>query len=186
MTAKTLNLRQPLWIALLVVASIAFSFAFTCATPFAAFAAAAALTLPRREAWLPVGAVWLANQIVGFAFLHYPWTADTLAWGLVLGIVPIFATVACQAISCHLHGQAMPVVLVATFLGAFVLYQAGLFAVAATWLGGIEDFTPAIVARIFAINAGAFIGLLVLHRLGTAIGLTHGGDLRPLAAAHRA
>ncbi|MDQ6867846.1 MAG: hypothetical protein M3178_05420 [Pseudomonadota bacterium] len=73
--------RRPLWIALLVGASVAFSLGFACAVPLAAFAAIAALTLSRRDAFALVGAVWLANQIAGFAVHHYPVTASTLAWG---------------------------------------------------------------------------------------------------------
>jgi len=52
------------WLALLVAASAAFSFVFACATPFAAFGAAAALTLSRRDALRLTVAVWLANQVI--------------------------------------------------------------------------------------------------------------------------
>jgi hypothetical protein len=38
--AMSIGWRRPIWIALLVAASIAFSLGFACATPFAAFAAA--------------------------------------------------------------------------------------------------------------------------------------------------
>ena len=64
--------RKPLWIALLVLASVVFSLGFACAVPLAAFAAIAALTLGKRDAFVLVGAVWLANQIAGFAINHYP------------------------------------------------------------------------------------------------------------------
>ena len=73
--------RRPLWIALLVVASVVFSLGFACAVPLAAFAAIAALTLSRRDAFALVGAVWLANQIAGFTLLHYPMDPSTFAWG---------------------------------------------------------------------------------------------------------
>jgi hypothetical protein len=64
-----------LWLALLVCANIAFSFSFACATPFAAFSTAAALTLNRRDAMLLTGAVWPANQFVGFIFsVRYSWS----------------------------------------------------------------------------------------------------------------
>lgn len=36
---------------------------------------------------------------------------------------------------------------------------------------GVEDYVPAIVGRIFAINAVAFIGLLVVNSLGVSAGL---------------
>ena len=69
--------RKPLWIALLVLASAVFSLGFACAVPLAAFAAIAALTLSRRDAFTLVGAVWLTNQIAGFAIHHYPMTPST-------------------------------------------------------------------------------------------------------------
>ena len=91
-TALTTGWRRPVWIALLVAASAAFSLGFACATPFVAFASIAALTMPRRDALLLIGLVWFANQAVGVGLLHYPWTADCLAWGVGLGIVSVLAT----------------------------------------------------------------------------------------------
>ena len=70
--AVPIDWRRPIWIALLVIASIAFSLGFACATPFAAFAAAAALTMNRRDAMLLVGLVWLANQGVKMACCIIP------------------------------------------------------------------------------------------------------------------
>ena len=48
--AISIGWRRPIWIALLVAASIAFTLGFACATPFAAFAAAASLTMNCRNA----------------------------------------------------------------------------------------------------------------------------------------
>ena len=142
--------RHALWLAVLVAASVAFSLGFACAVPFAAFAAAVALTLGCREALYLTGALWLANQLIGFGVLHYPRDAGTFTWGAVLGIVAVLTT----------------------FAGAFIVYEGSLFVVSATWLGGTEVFAPAIVIRILAINAVAFAGLLVLNRFGGVAGLT--------------
>src|SRR5262245_66177034 len=86
--------RHWLWLAVLVGASVAFTLGFACAVPLAAFAGAAALTLSRRDALALIVAVWLANQVVGFAALGYPWTASTFVWGAALGAVAILATLA--------------------------------------------------------------------------------------------
>ena len=80
------------------------------------------------------------------------------------------------------RGHGAVAVALASFAGAFVVYEGGLFLVSATLLGGTEDFVPAIVAYILALNAGAFVGLLALHRLGIAIGLAPKPPLRRLAA----
>jgi len=58
----------------------------------------------------------------------------------------------------------------ATFLVAFAVYEVALFAVSATLLGGTEIYTAAIQGRIFAVNAVAFVGLLVLHGLAVSAG----------------
>jgi hypothetical protein len=160
-----------LWLALLVASSVAFSLGFACAVPLAAFGAVAALTLPRRAAMLLIGTVWIANQLVGFAILDYPWTASTFAWGVALGIVAVLATLAAQALTLRFDERGAVAVSLAAFVGAFVMYEGGLCVVAATLLGGAEDFAPVIMARVLEINAAAFAGLLVLKRLGTAVGL---------------
>ena len=88
--------RHWLWLAVLAGTSVAFTLGLACAVPLAAFAAAAALTLSQRDAVALLLAVWLANQLVGFMVLDYPWTASTFAWGVALGAVAILATLAGQ------------------------------------------------------------------------------------------
>jgi hypothetical protein len=165
--------RHPLWLGLLVGASVVFSLGLACAAPLAAFAAAGALSLSRRDALLLILLVWLANQLVGFTVLHYPLTASTFAWGVVLGAVAVLATLAGQWIADRLVGGRRAVVAMATFLIAFVVYEAALFTVSATLLGGTEIYTAPIQGRIFAINAAAFVGLLVLNQLATSVGLVN-------------
>lgn len=162
--------RRPFWLALLVAASVAFTLGFACAVPLAAFAAAAALTLPRRDALLLIGAVWLANQIVGFAVLGYPWEAQSLAWGAPLGIVALLSTLAAQAVAPRLARAGTAAAALASFAAAFAVYEGALFVLSLV-VGATADFTPDIVAWILAMNAGAMIGLALLHRLGEIIGL---------------
>src|SRR6185503_4400292 len=80
--------------AFLVIGSAVGSLAFACATPFAAAAAAAALTLPARAALITALGVWLGNQAIGFLLLGYPLTANGLAWGPALGGSALLATAA--------------------------------------------------------------------------------------------
>lgn len=156
--------RRFLWLALLVGAGLAFSLGLACATPFAAFGAAAALTLSRRDALVLILSVWLANQVIGFTALGYPWTADTFAWGIALGAAVVFATLAGEWTARRLAVASRAVSRGAAFLVTFVIYEAALYAVAAILLGGTEDFAGAILGRIAAINAATFVGLLVLSR----------------------
>lgn len=171
-----------LWLALLVAASAAFSFIFACATPFAAFAAAAALTLSRRDALRLTVAVWLANQVLGYAVLKYPWTANSFAWGAVLGAAALLTTVAARGVALRLAGRSYGVLALATLLAGFTVYEGVLFAVAIAWLGGTESFTLLIVGRIFSVNMVALIGLYALHRVGVAGGLVGPSTLRLSAA----
>lgn len=169
----TRDWRHPLWLGSLVGASVVFSLGLACAVPLAAFAAAAALSLSRRDALLLILLVWLANQLVGFTVLHYPWTASTFAWGVVLGAVAVLATWTSQWMAGRLVDARRAFSVMATFLIAFAVYEAALFAVSATLLGGTEIYTAAIQGRIFAINAAAFVGLLALNRLATSVGLVN-------------
>jgi hypothetical protein len=161
--------RRPIWIALLAAASAAFSLGFACATPFAAFAAIAALTMTRRDALLLVGLVWLVNQAVGFRVLHYPLTPDCFAG---LGIVALLATLGAEWTAARFNPLGRLASAMA-FLAAFVIYEGLLFLTSIIVQSGVADYTAAIVGRIFAINTVAFIGLLVVNRIGVSAGLAH-------------
>jgi hypothetical protein len=158
--------RHHLWLALLIAASLGFTFGFACAVPFAAFGAVAAMTLPRRDALLVAVGLWVVNQIAGFAFLHYPWDAMTLTWGAILGVIAMLSTGAAQAAIGHggLVGAAL-----ASFAAAFAVYEGGLYLISATVMGGTDDFAASIVWRILAINAAAFVGLLAAALLVAAV-----------------
>jgi hypothetical protein len=169
--------RHHLWLALLIAASVGFTLGFACAVPFAAFGAIAALTLPRRDALLLTLALWLVNQIIGFTILHYPWDGMTILWGAILGVVALVATGAALAV---IDGRGAVASALASFAAAFVAYEASLYLVSATAMGGTEDFTASIVVRIFEVNAAGFAGLLaaafliasVNARLGSPSGST--------------
>lgn len=163
--------RHRLWLALLVAASVAFSLGFSCATPFAAFGVAAALTLRTPDALRLICGVWFANQVIGYTVLQYPWTANSFAWGVALGVAAPLGTLAAQWTVRRSAGRPKAVVALAALLAAFTVYEGMLFATAVVWLGGMESFTAVIIGQIFAINAGALGGLVGLHYLGTAAGL---------------
>lgn len=160
--------RQSLWPAFLVLSSVAFTFGFACAVPFAALGAAAALTLKPRAALAAVGVAWLLNQIVGFACLGYPWTADSLFWGAVLGLVALLSTVTAQFASERLATRTLAAALLG-FVVAFVVYEGGLFLVSAGMPSESGDFAMSTVARILAINAAAFFALLAVNRLAATM-----------------
>jgi hypothetical protein len=155
---------------LLVAASVAFSFALACAMPFAALCAVAACTLPRRDAFYVAGAAWMTNQVIGFSFLHYPWTADCLARGVAIGLSALLCTLVADWVRRRLIRWHPLVNCVVAYGAAFACFEAAL-ATSAVMLGGLEDFTPHIVATIFGINTIAWVAFLALSWIGTFVGV---------------
>lgn len=147
---------------LLIIASIAFSLCFACAAPLVAFGVFAALTLPRKSALWFTTAVWAANQLVGFVLLDYPQNANTFAHGVAMGAAAVAATALAHSF-CG-ENKWEPASLAKMFLIAFVAYQAILFT-AAGFLGGIENFTPSVVAWVLMLDLLALAGLVGYARL---------------------
>jgi len=156
--------RRPLWIGSLAFFGAVLSLGFACAAPLAAFAAIGALTLRRRNALVVIAAVWLVNQFIGFAILHYPLEHGALAWGGALGAAALVATLAARWGSGRLSQSNRFVRAGAAFMAAFAAYEGILFAISAMSVTGLSNFAPAIVLRIFLINATAFVALLLLRR----------------------
>lgn len=157
--------RRPLFMGSLILLSIVFSLGFSCAVPIAAFATIGALTLRRHDAYVLIGAVWLANQIIGFGLLHYPLERTAFAWGLALGAVALLATFAAQCVNDTLSLNDRVLAVSAAFLTSFAVYEGALFAISPASANGVANFAPAIVLRIFLINAVAFGVLLLVHRV---------------------
>jgi hypothetical protein len=147
--------------ALLTAACALASFAFACATPFAAFAVIAAATLPLQPALLVTLAAWLVNQAIGFGFLHYPLDATTLAWGFAIGVAALAATAASAAVLRLTARTGAVGALGAALIGAYAAYEFVLFA-ATPFLGGAEDFTAAIVGRLGVLSVLWAIGLVAV------------------------
>jgi hypothetical protein len=166
--------RDGIWIALVTGASILFSLTLACATPFAAIATIAGAKIARRDAAILIGIAWLGNQAVGYLILGYPQTWDSFAWGGTIGVAALLAVLATSTTEQQLGPSAVSLVI--CFLAAFAVYELTLFAATAILPSTGSAFSVAVVARIFAINATALVGLILLHR--TAV------DLGVLAPAH--
>lgn len=159
--------------ALLTIACALASFAFACATPFAAFAVVAAATLPLGSALVVTAAAWLVNQAIGFGFLHYPVDASTVVWGFVIGGAALAGTAVSVAVLRVTKRLGTVVALAAALIGAYAAYEVVLLS-ATPFLGGAEDFTVAIVGRLGLLCVAWTIGLvaaceitrLLTHSLG--------------------
>ena len=146
---------------LLTVSCALASFAFACATPFAAFAVVAAAMLPLRPALLVVTGAWLVNQSIGFGVLHYPIDGSTIAWGLVIGAAALVATTAASGILRMLPQGRTPLMLALALVAAYAVYEVALLA-ATPLLGGEGAFTAAIVTRIGLTSAAWLAGLVAV------------------------
>jgi len=151
--------RTPVVISGLVLTCILFSMGFACATPLAAFATISAMLFGRSNALLATASIWLVNQFWGFAFHNYPLKAETFAWGVALGIISILCCLSAKYILRQIPGVTGIAI---AFMGSFFVYEGSLFAIDLIGNRGADIFTFAIVTRIFLINLGAFVGLVVL------------------------
>jgi hypothetical protein len=144
---------------LLALACALASFAFACATPFAAFAVIAAQTLPLTSALLVVAAAWVVNQAIGFGALHYPLYANTILWGIAIGAAALAGTVVAAAALRLAKRAGSAVALGLGLVAAYAIYEFVLFA-ATPFLGSESAFTMAIIGRIGGLNVLWLIGLM--------------------------
>jgi hypothetical protein len=156
-----------LWLAILIGSSLVFSAGFACAAPFEAIGAAAAITLARRDALLVSAVTWLINQCVGYGMLGYPWTSNSVAWGIALGAATLLATVAAGA--AFRMETAIPKAFrfAIAFVSAFLAFEAAIYVAALFFLGGVQDFTIGTVSHVFVINAATIVGLVIIYSLTT-------------------
>jgi hypothetical protein len=144
---------------LLTAACALASFAFACATPFAAFAVIAADILPLSWALPVVAAAWVVNQAIGFGALHYPVNANSILWGIAIGVAALAATAAAASVLRLVRRTNMAVAFALALVVAYAAYELVLFA-ATPFLGGAGAFSAAIVGRIGLLNILWLIGLV--------------------------
>jgi hypothetical protein len=142
--------------------SVAGSLLFACAAPLAAIAAFAAV---RTNAWLGlavVGMAWMTNQVIGFAVLGYPTDAETLAWGLAVGLAMLLAFGGARVAS--MMGRMPLAGPLLAFTGSFAAFELSLYGFGLLAYASSDAFSATTIGRIFTINLVAFAGLLVAER----------------------
>ncbi|HQT76648.1 MAG: hypothetical protein B7Z80_01570 [Rhodospirillales bacterium 20-64-7] len=167
---------QPVSTAVIVAGCVCLSALFACATPFAALATLAALTYRRYQALAVVAAAWAANQAIGYFLLGYPWTWDSAAWGVAIGMSASLAVLAVMALP-PARSAALSVGF--AFIAAFVVYQAGLYAASFVLPGGDAGFTASVVGYVFLVNTAGLVLLMITRQLLAAAG----GILRTASGA---
>ena len=156
------------WLVILIVAVLGGSLALSCVTPFAALAVALTGTVSLRASLRAMIAVWLANQVIGFGFFHFPLTANAFLWGGAIGSATVAATIVASVVMKYGSFWAAPLRLGVAFLLSFGFYETTLLA-AAVFLGGFETFRPAVVAELAFVNAVSLAGMVVLNEVLSAL-----------------
>ena len=156
------------WGGILTVLTVASTLAVACGTPFAALATLAVLFLPRRDAFVLITVNWIANQAIGFGFLHYPLNWDCYRGGIDLGIAALLSTMAAMLAQGALRNVATTVRAIGSFAVAFIAYEGSLFLISPA--GSSADFAASVVLYIFYVNAVAFVGLLLLQATAAVLG----------------
>ncbi|NVD27850.1 hypothetical protein HUO14_08040 [Parasphingorhabdus flavimaris] len=152
---------QNIWAGVLASSSVLGSLALACIFPFAAIATLLAATLPFRKAAVWMGAVWFANQLVGYLILGYPQTANSFGHGLAMGATAM-ATLFVAKTVLDMRSDRSFVTLGLAFVAAFAAYEA-LLLLAATFLGGVQNFMPSIVWMVAQNDILWFAGLAILY-----------------------
>ena len=94
----------------------------------------------------------------GFAVLRYPVDANTLLWGLAIGVAALAATAVSAQVLRLLPATGRAAALALALIAAYAAYEIVLLAFA-TVLGGAGTFTIAIIARLGLLNIAWMIGL---------------------------
>lgn len=160
MAHELLNPKTAAWPATLAGATILGSLALACVFPFAAIAALAALTLDRRSGIALVGAVWTANQAVGFLLMNFPWDAQAVGHGLAILAATLAGYGAARLVAGKVEGGVLRSV--AVLASAFIVYEV-LLRGYAQFGGGAENFSAEIVSGVAINDAMWFAGLLALR-----------------------
>lgn len=171
--AASARVGRAVWVVLIITSGICLSTFFACVTPFATLATLAAMKLGRRDAVAVVGLVWLANQAVGYGYLGYPWTWDSAAWGMAIGISSGLAILAASGLC---PTRPAPLAISLPFVAAFATFELGLYAAGFVLPGSDSAFSASVVGHVFLINAVALFGLLATYHLAMLLGrLTRSG-----------
>lgn len=157
------------WGAILTIAVIGGSLALSCVAPLSALAVALAATLGLRGSLGIMTLVWLVNQAIGFTLFHFPQTANSVWWGLAIGIAALLSTMVAHSLMRRASSWSPSARLSATLFVTLAVYETVLW-LAALVLGGRDMFTPSIVMQVALINAAWLIGIIALNEIIAAAG----------------
>jgi hypothetical protein len=154
------------WFLLLLGVGTLSNILYTCTVPLVGVGTIAGATLPRRRALQVILSMWFINQLLGFSVRQYPWTLSTFAWGWVMLLGTVLATLLAlqKPASSQRKFIGYGAWLVIASISGFVLYQT-VIGLAGLGLGGSESFTLPIIWSVFQGNAVWAVAIGVVHSL---------------------
>jgi hypothetical protein len=172
--------RRFTWGGTLTLVTVISTLAATCGTPFAALSALGALFQPRRDAFILVFVNWLANQAIGFAFLHYPHTLECYLGGLHLLASAWLCTIAAMLTKLKSSKGGAVLKAIVCFAAALAVFEGTLFALSPS--ASASDFALPVIGYIVRVNAIAFVGLLLVKTAAKRLGYAFPSGQMPSAA----
>lgn len=160
-----------LWIMLLTAASTITTLLLSCATPFPALAALAAVHMHRRDGLTLMGAAWAASQLTGFLILGYEIKDTTWGWAVGLGVAALVSAAGSYAALGRLSGKPTALRLAVAYVAGFAAFKLVIL-LFSFWLGGVATtLDPDILTRQFLRNGAILTGLFLLYRGLVAAGV---------------
>jgi hypothetical protein len=153
--------RAALWSAGVVGLVLAGCLVIGCLEPLVAVAVIAAGALPLGRALGLTAAVWLAGQAIGFGVHGYPRDAQTIGWGVGLGVAALLSTGAATGALGLLEGRPVWLRAGGAFVTAFVADQIVLLGVEQLVTGACE-VRPGVISTVGLVNAAWLAALLLI------------------------
>lgn len=153
--------RAGLWSAGLVALVVGGCLLIGCLEPLVAVAVIAAGALPLGRALLLTAAVWLAGQAIGFGLHDYPHDAQTISWGVGLGLAALVSAAAAVGALAAFAGKPVWLRAGAAFIAAFVANQLVILGVEQV-ITGACTVRPGVISLVGAVNAAWLVALLSL------------------------
>ncbi|MBF2055983.1 MAG: hypothetical protein IGQ45_01925 [Cyanobacterium sp. T60_A2020_053] len=162
---KTVNNSSIWFFSLLALGSFS-NVVFTCALPLVGFGALASTSLSKSKAIITILLMWLVNQVIGFTMRDYPLDFSTFAWGVVILLGGLLATMF-GLFRFERYSSSFRQYLISIFASlmiGYIAYQAMIW-VGGAVLGGLHGFNLAVLWQVFSVNALWTIALMVVHNV---------------------
>ncbi len=109
-----------------------------------------------------LGLIWVVNQIIGYGLLGYPWTWNSVSWGVAIG-----ASVGMAALAAHVMSTERAVTFTVSlpFMASFASFELTLYIAGFVLGGSAGAFSFRVIEHVLMVNVVTLVCLIVLFRL---------------------